>query len=88
MYAPPQLDSDAMRLLKTVDSASRERRDAIVRGGELMKTLGLEPGRFVALLHDLSEKNLISVSGALTPDRVDLATISLNPSNRGFIQTL
>ena len=53
-----------------------------------MKALNLPPERMVTLLLDLSEKNLISVSGSLTPDRVDFAAISLIPSNRSFIQSL
>jgi hypothetical protein len=83
-----ELDVDSTRLLKAIDSASRTRGEPVVRGSEVMRTLGLTPDSLVALLRDLSSKNLVTVAGPLTPDRIDFAMISLHPSNRGFVDAL
>jgi len=84
----PALDLQATMLLKMVDSTSRMSGDVAVRGVEVRKTLGLEPDELVRLLTELSSKNLISVSGPLTADRVDFSVISVHPSNRGFVRAL
>jgi hypothetical protein len=84
----PNLDQQATLLLKMVDSTSRMRGEMVVRGSEVKATLGLSSQELVKLLMDLSSKNLISVSGPLTEDRIDFAVISVHPANRGFVRAL
>jgi len=64
------------------------RGDTVVRGAEIRRTLGLTPKQLVDSLVDLSAKNLVSVTGELTDDRIDLAVLSVHPSNRSFVRAL
>jgi hypothetical protein len=86
--ARPELDEAETRLLRLVDSVSRTREEPVVRGGEVMKMLGLPPEDIVTLLRGLSSKNLVTISGPLTADDIGLAVISLHPANRRFVRAL
>lgn len=87
MAGAPDLSPEATSLLKTLDSASRARRDYL-RGGEVMKMTGLPRAKFVALVEELAQKDLISVDGPRTVDDIDFAVLSVHPTNRGFVRAL
>lgn len=87
MSSAPTLSPEATRLLKMLDSVSRTRKD-FVRGGEVMKMLGLERDKFVELIDELSKQDLVRVAGPRTADKIDFAVISVHPANRGFVRAL
>lgn len=83
MAAPPRLDDDEMMLLKVLAS-----RPDYVRGGEAMRMLKMERQPFVDLVTKLASKNLLQVSGPLSPERIDFATLAVHPSNFSFVRSL
>lgn len=87
MAGAPDLSPEATSLLKTLDSASRIRKDYL-RGGEVMKLTGLPRAKFVALIDELARKDLISVDGPRTLEDIDFAVLSVHPTNRGFVRAL
>jgi hypothetical protein len=87
MSMAPSLSPDAMRLLKTLEETSRARKD-FVRGGEIMRILGLDRPEFAKLVQELASKNLLSVAGPSSDDKIDFAILSVHPANRGFVRSL
>jgi hypothetical protein len=83
MAAPPRLDDNEMMLLKVLAS-----RPDYVRGGEAMRMLQMDREPFVKLVTDLASKNLVQVSGPVSIDRIDFATLAIHPSNFSFVRSL
>lgn len=84
MATAPQLLPANLRLLKMVDAASRH---GTVRGGQIMRALGLDRKVLTQMLEDLSAQDLVIVSGPRIPDRIDLAVVAVHPSNRVFVRS-
>jgi hypothetical protein len=85
--ALPEISPIGTRVLRLLNDASRDRRD-YVRGGEIMKYLGLDGKALAEIVVDLSDKHLVTVTGPATEDRIDRAVLALHPSNRGFVRSL
>lgn len=80
----PDLGNDAKRILELVAKATRSK-GSYIRGGEALKTLGMDKDQLVTALEELVQKDLVTVAGPRTPSRIDFAVISAHPANRGFI---
>jgi hypothetical protein len=83
MAAPPRLDDDEMMLLKVLAS-----RPDYLRGGEAMRMLNMDRQPFVDLVAKLASKNLLQVSGSVSPETIDFATLAVHPSNFSFVRSL
>ena len=86
MAGMPTLSDNATRVLRFLDDCAR--RGQIVRGAQVIRTLGLTAQELVGVLDELDKVDLVSVSGQRTPERIDLAVVSIHPSNRGFVRSM
>ena len=85
--AMPRLDNDALQVLKYMNAESRTRKD-VLRGGDVMKTLGLTSQRLVEVLNQLSDQDLVRVHGPRDAENIDSAVLFVDPANRDFVRSL
>lgn len=85
--AMPRLDSNALQVLKYVNTEAQTRRD-VLRGGDVMKTFGMSSQRLVKVLAELSDQDLVRVHGPRDPDKIDSAVLFVDPANRDFVRSL
>jgi hypothetical protein len=84
MAAPPSLDDNAKKLLRTLVSRSN-----FMRGAEAMKMIGMDDSKiFADLVDKLVGDHLLMVSGSASPERVEYATLSIHPENIGFVRSM
>lgn len=87
MASTPTLDSNATRVLRYLDDTSGGS-SGVIRGGQIMRAYGFDAPTLSTILDDLSRLDLVTVAGPRTPDRIDLAIVSLHPANRRFVRSL
>ena len=84
MAAPPPLDPDDRNLLKKLVS-----RSSFVRGAEAMKMIGMDDReKFALMVEKLVGLQLLLVSGPLSADRIEYATLSVHPENISFVRDM
>jgi Mn-dependent DtxR family transcriptional regulator len=79
------LSPDATTVLRKVEEISRSRRD-FVRGGEVVKQLGMQRARVAKALQELRSQELVRISGPEDAEEIDFALVSIHPVNREFVR--
>lgn len=81
------LTPDAANVLRKVEEISRSRKD-FVRGGEVVKQLGMQRERVAKALQELRNQELVRFTGPEDAEQIDFALVSIHPSNREFVRKL
>lgn len=79
------LTPDAANVLRKVEEISRSRKD-FVRGGEVVKQLGMQRERVAKALQELRNQELVRLTGPEDAEQIDFALVSIHPSNREFVR--
>jgi hypothetical protein len=77
----PDLNEEERRILRIILDSK------IIRGAELMRQLGTsDPTELLDPLRQLLNRNLVEITGELTPDLFPFATLGAPPSAQGYIR--
>lgn len=81
---PPQLSSEAVRVLKVILD------NKVIRGGELMRISGMKtPSDLAKPVKELQDQSLIEVSGEVWDENMlPFATFGSRPSAREYLSRL